>query len=68
MTTDIKRLVFERISGANVAWLEDVYYHGIHNVTNDYADSDDYDAISSEFKRQTGEALDAIERIESKGY
>ena len=50
------------LDGSSDEFLHDIIDHGIHNLTNDFCDRDDYEAIADEAKRQAGEMLAARER------
>lgn len=67
---NIEDMVKRALDGRSVAYLEDVVYHGIHNMTNDYhGNSDDeYEAFAGEFHAQAEALLAQLELDEVKQW
>ena len=57
----IAQIVAQRLAGQSQQYLQDIVDHGIHNITNDYADSiETYDEYAREFHAQATELLSPI--------
>ena len=63
MTTNIQTAVAEYLSGSTEQHLEEIVYHGIHGITNQFSDDEEtYDAYTEVFATQAKAMLDQMQK------